>query len=199
MCIKGPGGHGEGAGNVCSRKWYSLTTCSGCEMLRSPKASLEQWKGTEGGREAVLCSDSCSADTTAQVGEGKERGKREVRNSGHPSWRWSVGSADAWIGGLARRQAGSRPRLHGDKSIKKKTQKTQRSCFCRRRAHTLPLAERAEVTSESKQGWLLSRTIGMRQWDRATVTPSGSPVHAAGPCVVASCHGTGANRRPWLH
>lgn len=95
----------------------------------------------QAGREVVLCSDSCSTDTTLQEGEGKERVRREVQNSGHPSWQWSVGIADAWLGGLARRQAGSCPCLHGDKSIKKKNPKDQRSCFCSGRAHTFPLAE----------------------------------------------------------
>lgn len=44
----------------------------------------------------------------------------------------------------------------------------------------MPLAERAEVTSGSGQGWLLSHTIGMRQWDGAAVIPSGSPVPQQG-------------------
>lgn len=95
----------------------------------------------QAGREVVLCSDSCSTDTTLQEGEGKERVRREVQNSGHPSWQWSVGSADAWLGGLARRQAGSCPCLHGDKSIKKKNPKRPKELFLQRETHTFPLAE----------------------------------------------------------
>lgn len=122
-------------------------TCSGCETLRPPKASLER-----AGREAVLCSRGCSADTTLQEGEGKGTGRREVRNSGHPSSRWSVGITDAWPGGLARRQAGSHPRLHGDKSIKKKnkTQKTKGVVFPGGELTPSPWQSGAEVTSGSR-------------------------------------------------
>lgn len=47
-------------------------TCSGCETLRPPRASLEQ-----AGREALLCCDGCSADTAGRRGkrERKERGE----------------------------------------------------------------------------------------------------------------------------
>lgn len=134
----------EEAGNVYSGKWCSLPDCSGCETPQPPKASLKQ-----AGREAVLCSDGCSADSTLQEGEGKEMARRQLQNSGHLSWWGSVGSADAWLGGLARRQAGSCPRLHGDKSIKKKPQKTKGVVFAAGELTPCPWQSRAEVTSGS--------------------------------------------------
>lgn len=84
----------------------------------------------------------------------------------------------------------------------RKNPKRSKELFLQQESSHLPLG-RGDIRKLrchwSGQGWLLSHTISMRQWDEAAVIISGSPAHAAGPCVVASCHGTGANRRPRPH
>lgn len=113
-------------------------TCSGCETLRPPKASLER-----AGREAVLCSHGCSADTTLQEGEGKETGRREVRNSGHPSSRWSGGAWESLMPGLGAWPGDRLAPTHaftGIKALRKKTKpKRPKELFFQEESSHLPL------------------------------------------------------------
>jgi len=131
-------------------------SCSGCAVLRPPKASL-----TRAGRAAPLCSDVCSAPAAA-AGRRKETRGEEQGGPSAPSWWRSVGSTDAWP-----------ERLAGDKSMKK------RGCLPRRGAHTFPSAglSRGDIRKPccrwSEQRLSLSHANCMRQWDAAVSSGNG--------------------------